>query len=85
MSKNQRLSLICWYSYGMPPLRPDGLTKTGELYTPQQLSDLLKVPVQTIYSWLARDQGPKAIKVGRHLRFAESEVEAWLSHLAEAQ
>jgi len=40
---------------------------------------LLQVPKATIYNWRSRgDSCPRAIKVGRHLRFRESDVRAWM-------
>ncbi|HET8767107.1 MAG TPA: helix-turn-helix domain-containing protein [Pedococcus sp.] len=38
----------------------------------------LSVPVQTIYDWRWKHEGPPAYRIGRHLRFRESDVFAWL-------
>lgn len=35
------------------------------------------VPVATLYAWRHRGIGPKAAKIGRHLRYREADVEAW--------
>lgn len=53
----------------------DAMTR---LRTPEDLSDLVGVPVQTLYAWRTRGKGPKALKIGRHLRYRESDIEAWL-------
>lgn len=46
--------------------------------SPQQLADELNVPVSTVYSWRYKGTGPRAIKVGRHVRFTRQSVDGWL-------
>jgi excisionase family DNA binding protein len=48
------------------------------LLSVQDLAATLQVPVATIYRWRYTEDGPPRIRVGRHLRFRESDVEAWL-------
>lgn len=48
------------------------------LLSVQELSAVLQVPVQTIYQWRYRGEGPKPIRVGRHLRFDPADVTRWL-------
>lgn len=48
------------------------------LLTPQVVADVLGIPLQTLYAWRVKDAGPRGIKVGRHLRYRRSDVEAWL-------
>lgn len=43
------------------------------------LSEFIDIPPRTIYNWRLRWEGPPAYRVGRHLRFRKSDVEAWLS------
>lgn len=43
-----------------------------------ELASMLQVPVQTIYRWRHRGEGPRPIRVGRHLRFDPADVERWL-------
>ncbi len=54
------------------------MVTTTRLLTAQELADFLQVPVATLYSWQHRGVGPKAAKVGRHLRYRQSEVEQWI-------
>ncbi len=54
-------------------------TRRVALMTPRQLSDYLGVPVQTLANWRWREEGPKWIKLGRHVRYRPNEVERWLS------
>lgn len=49
------------------------------LMTTTEVCDLLKISPQTLYAWRLRNEGPPAIKVGRHLRFREADVERWLN------
>ncbi len=49
------------------------------LIGPKELGELCGVPVQTIYSWMKRRRGPKAIRIGRHLRFRPEDVAEWLT------
>ncbi|WP_445035944.1 helix-turn-helix transcriptional regulator [Streptomyces hayashii] len=44
----------------------------------EELADFLGVPLNTVYVWNHRRQGPRAHKVGRYLRYRWPEVEAWL-------
>ncbi|MEU6973725.1 helix-turn-helix domain-containing protein [Kitasatospora aureofaciens] len=57
-------------------------TDRRQLATAQELANHLQVPLDTVYGWKHRGQGPKAIKVGRHLRYRWAEVEAWLDDLS---
>ncbi len=50
-----------------------------QLLNPRECSDYLGVPVQTLYAWRSRSQGPKARKVGKHLRYRRSDIDAWLA------
>ncbi|MDP9459334.1 MAG: helix-turn-helix domain-containing protein [Actinomycetota bacterium] len=49
------------------------------LMTTEDLADYVKVPVATVYQWNYRKTGPTAIRVGRHLRYRKSAVDAWLT------
>jgi len=50
-----------------------------QLLNPRECSDYLGVPLQTLYAWRSRSQGPKALTVGKHLRYRRSDVDAWLA------
>jgi excisionase family DNA binding protein len=51
---------------------------TDELWTPFELASYLGVPLATLYSWRYKGDGPRSIKVGRHLRYRAADVERWL-------
>jgi excisionase family DNA binding protein len=53
------------------------------LLSPEQLSkELNGIPVATLYQWRLKGTGPRALKVGRHLRYRRSDVDAWLERCA---
>ena len=52
-----------------------------KLWTVDQLAEFAGVSVTTLYYWRWEGKGPKAIKVGRHLRYRESDIEKWLEAL----
>ena len=49
-----------------------------KLLTIQDLAELLSIPVLTIYQWRSKHTGPRAMRIGRHLRWDNREVTAWL-------
>lgn len=51
---------------------------SNKLLTPEDVAEYLSVPKKTIYDrW--REWGLKGIKVGRHLRFRERNIEDFLN------
>jgi excisionase family DNA binding protein len=63
----------------VPTSSPEPVSRLERLLTIQQLSDYLGVPVKTLYSWRAQRVGPRAVTVGRALRYPESAIVAWLA------
>ena len=49
----------------------------------EELAEYLGVPVTTIYDWRVAGKGPCAIRVGRSLKFAVSDVRDWIAHHRE--
>lgn len=56
-----------------------------EFLTSQEVADILKVQVGTIYSWISYEQLPKEIfvKLGRKPRFIKERVINWILNGAE--
>jgi predicted DNA-binding transcriptional regulator AlpA len=54
-------------------------TASTELWSIEDVSEFLRVPVGTLYQWRYRRTGPPAFKVGRHLRYDPANVRAWLA------
>jgi excisionase family DNA binding protein len=48
------------------------------LMTITDLSEMLSVPVDTLYGWRHRGEGPAGYRIGRHVRYRRTTVEAWL-------
>jgi excisionase family DNA binding protein len=56
----------------------------ARLRSAQEVADYLGVPLTTLYQWRTKNAGPRAIRVGRHLRFRQEDVDAWVEqHLDE--
>jgi excisionase family DNA binding protein len=55
------------------------------LLTPQQVADLLQIPVSTLKTtWRSNRTGPPAHRVGNHLRYRREDVERWLEERRDA-
>ena len=52
--------------------------KTEPLWTTGDVAEFLGVPVSTLYQWRYRRIGPRACRVGRHLRYRSADVLAWV-------
>lgn len=48
------------------------------MLTIEELSEYLGVPVRTLYDWRLSGRGPRAVHVGRQLRYFISDVQRWL-------
>ena len=55
------------------------------LMTLAELSDMLGVPVNTLYGWRCRGEGPPGYRIGRYVRYRRSTVEAWLETQTDHQ
>ena len=49
------------------------------LWTVEETSYFLGVPVATLYYWRCHGGGPDACKLGRHLRYRADDVRAWVA------
>ena len=54
------------------------------LWTVDDVSYYLGVPVQTLYWWRVEGLGPRGLRVGRHLRYRPEDIKAWAASQAEA-
>ena len=48
-----------------------------------EVSQLLGVPVATLYRWRHRGEGPTGYRIGRHVRYRRAVVEAWIETQAD--
>ncbi len=53
------------------------------LLSTEEVARLLVVPVATLYTWRYKGTGPKAFRVGKHLRYRLADVLAWLEEMSE--
>ena len=49
------------------------------LWSVQDASAYLGVPVGTLYQWRSAGRGPKSGRAGRHLRYRPEDVRAWFA------
>ena len=59
------------------PARKDGM-QPEHLMSVEDLSTVLQVPTATIYAWRYKGVGPTGLRIGKHLRFRPSDVQAWI-------
>ena len=53
------------------------------LLWPDEVAEILGVPVTTLYGWRYRQIGPTALKVGRHLRYRREDIERFISESSD--
>ncbi|WP_425861848.1 helix-turn-helix domain-containing protein [Arthrobacter sp. TWP1-1] len=47
--------------------------------TPKEICRELQIPEQTFYQWRVKHAGPRAHRIGRHLRISRTDFNAWLA------
>lgn len=62
---------------------PAGVAPAARLWSISDVAEYLGVPVGTIYQWRVRDDGPPAMRMGKHLRFDPESVARWAHGLEE--
>ncbi|MBP2414256.1 excisionase family DNA binding protein [Arthrobacter stackebrandtii] len=57
-----------------------------EWLSPKDICRELQIPEQTFYQWRTKHAGPRAHRIGRHLRISRTDLNEWLAttedHLA---
>jgi predicted DNA-binding transcriptional regulator AlpA len=53
------------------------VSRIDRLWTVEDVSDYLGVPVKTLYQWKWRGEGPPVRKVGKYLRYDPAKVRDW--------
>jgi excisionase family DNA binding protein len=59
------------------------LSGLDPLLSIDELAEYLGVPIKTIYEWRQTGRGPVCIRMGRHLKFAVSDVRDWIENQRE--
>lgn len=49
----------------------------------QELADYLGVPPKTVRMWRYKGTGPRAVKLGGHLRYRVADIQAWVEAHAD--
>ncbi len=64
-----------------PGVVPEDVTPPTceRLWTVDDLSAFLGVPVATLYQWRHKGEGPMAMRLGKHLRFDPDRVRTWVT------
>jgi excisionase family DNA binding protein len=60
-----------------------GKKSIERLMTLPELSEMLGVPIETLYGWRHRGEGPGGYRIGRHVRYRRAAVEEWLETQAD--
>lgn len=58
-------------------------TAAQHFMSPEDLAEYLGVPVASVYGWRYKGVGPRALKIGRHVRYRADDVERWLEAQAD--
>ena len=58
-------------------------TDVNTFISPEELAELLHVPLGSVYRWRSSGGGPRAAKVGRHVRYRMADIQAWLEERTE--
>ena len=58
--------------------RTDTSDVDDKLHTLAEVAELLRVPPATLRYWRHLGSGPRSFRVGRHVRYYRTDVEAWL-------
>lgn len=56
-----------------------------QLLTIEQVSEQLQVPVRTLYAWRSLRQGPPSFRVGRYVRYRQSDLTEWIDEQAKGE
>ncbi|MFI5064770.1 MAG: helix-turn-helix domain-containing protein [Streptosporangiales bacterium] len=62
----------------MPPRKQVVKQDRRPLADPDQVAEYLRVPRETLAQWRWLRRGPRYSKVGRHIRYAWADVDAWV-------
>lgn len=52
------------------------------LWSVDDVSTYLAVPIATLYKWRCTGYGPKSLRVGRYIRYRRADVQSWIDSLA---
>ena len=50
----------------------------AQLLTPEDVSNLLGVPIGTLANWRYLGRGPLFVRLGRHVRYRSEDLDTWI-------
>lgn len=53
-----------------------------KLLSVDDLSEVLGVPVNTLYQWRCKGYGPRGLRMGKYVRYRPDDVQAWIDQQA---
>ncbi|OQO93026.1 excisionase [Saccharomonospora piscinae] len=59
----------------------NNVTRLERLWTVDDVSDYLGVPVTTLYQWRSKGYGPVGRRIGRYVRYRPDDVRSWVESL----
>ena len=59
-------------------------TADEQWLTPKDICTQLQITEKTFYQWRVKHLGPRAYRIGRHLRISRTDYDSWLSSRLEA-
>jgi predicted DNA-binding transcriptional regulator AlpA len=57
---------------------------SAKLWTVNDLSDYLGVPVNTLYQWRTKGYGPTGRRMGKYVRYRPEDVTTWVEQQGAA-
>lgn len=45
--------------------------------TPDDIADMFRVPLETVYQWRKKRTGPPGFRIGKHVRYDPTAVRRW--------
>ncbi len=58
--------------------RSTRVTTRQLMLSPEDLAELVGVPLWTVYKWNSEGTSPTRVRVGRHVRYRWADVERWI-------
>ena len=62
---------------------PHNLPPNKPYFSPKEVARIFDVPIRTWQGIEARGEGPRRIKIGRSVRYARSDLEAWIKQQSQ--
>ncbi|MER5376497.1 helix-turn-helix domain-containing protein [Streptomyces sp. NPDC002553] len=82
-------ALPAWSPYAKATAPDPRATLRGGLpdryLTPDDVAEIFKVPLETVYQWRKKRTGPPGFRIGKHLRYGPADVRAYVDQRKHAE